>query len=348
MKKILKQAVGVDVAQKELVVTLGKLYEDLSIELYAYKVFTNKEKGFESLLKWVKKLTDQQSAVHFVMEATGVYHQKFAYFLDENKIKLSIVLPNKISNYMRTLDLKTITDKSCSEAIARFGLERKLDVWKRPNEVYKKLQQLTRERNQIVEERVVVKNQLHAEESEAEPNVNSVERIKTRIKFLNSQEQEIKTEIDLIITKDEMINKEIGTICTIPGVGKLTAVTVLAETNGFELIKNKKQLVSYAGLDVKEKQSGTSVKGKPRISKKGNKNLRKAMHLPALTAVKHDEHFRELFARLVSKSGIKMKGIVAVQRKLLELIYILHKNKCIYQKNYELSKREQLQVVATL
>lgn len=348
MKKRLKQVVGIDVAQKELVVTLGKLHEDLSIELYAYKVFSNKEKGFESLLNWVSKLTEELVPIHYVMEATGVYHQKFAYYLDENKMNQSIVLPNKISNYMRTLDLKTVTDKSCSEAIARFGLERQLDLWKRPKDVYKKLQQLTRERNQIVDERVVVKNQLHAEESEAEPNASSVKRIKARIKFLNNQEQEIKKDIDLIVSRDETIIKEIDTICTIPGVGKLTAVTILAETNGFELIKNKKQLVSYAGLDIKEKQSGTSVKGKSKISKKGNRNLRKAMHLPALSAIKHNEHFKEIFVRLVSKSGIKMKGVVAVQRKLLELVYILHKNKCIFQKHYEENKRGQLQVVATL
>ena len=335
MKKRLKQVVGIDVAQKELVVTLGKLHEDLSIELYAYKVFPNKEKGFEVLLKWVEKLTDKELTTHYVMEATGVYHQKFAYYLDALKLNQSIVLPNKISNYMRTLDLKTITDKSCSEAIARFGLERQLDLWKKPKELYKRLQQLTRERNQIVEERVVVKNQLHAEEAEAEPNTSSVNRIQTRIKFLNVQEQEIKRDIDLMIIKDEAISKEIETICTIPGVGKLTAVTVLAETNGFELIRNKKQLVSYAGLDVKEKQSGTSIKGKPSISKKGNRNLRKAMHLPALSAIKHDDHFKEIFVRLVSKNGIKMKGVVAVQRKLLELIYILHKNKTVYQKHYE-------------
>jgi transposase len=162
-------------------------------------------------------------------------------------MKQSIVLPNKISNYMRTLELKTVTDKSCSEAIARFGLERQLDAWQCPKDVYKKLQQLTRKRNQIVDERVVVKNHLQAEESEAEPNTSSVMRIKTRIKFLNSKEQEIKKDIDCIVTKDESIIKEIEIICTTAGVGKLTAVTILAETNGFELIKNKKQLVSYAG-----------------------------------------------------------------------------------------------------
>jgi transposase len=93
---------------------------------------------------------------------------------------------------MRTLEIKTITDKTCSEAIARFGLERSLDAWKRPNRVYKSLKQLTRERDQIVDERSMVKNQLHAEETEAWPNPKSVRRLKARIKFLNNQEVEIK------------------------------------------------------------------------------------------------------------------------------------------------------------
>ena len=123
-------------------------------------------------------------------------------------------------------------------------------------------------------------------------------------------------------------------ICSIPGIGLLTAATVLAETNGFELIRNKRQLASYAGFDVKEKQSGTSVKGKPSISKRGNKYLRKAMHLPALSAIRHDERFKAIFARIVSKHGIKMKAAVAVQRKLLEMIYTISKNQVPYNKNY--------------
>jgi transposase len=342
---ILKQVLGIDVAQKELVVCLSKLNADLSIEHYANKVFSNKESGFVALIKWVKKLTIESVEVHFVMEATGVYHQKFAYYLDANGFNVSIVLPNKISNYMRTLENRTITDKTCAEAIAQFGLERKLDKWQKPNIIYKSLQQLTREREQIVEERSIVKNQLHAENAEGEPNANSIKRLKARIKFLNQQEKEIKQDIEKCIKKDESIEKEIKNITTIPGVGRLTATIVLAETNGFELIRNKKQLISYSGLDVREKQSGTSVKGKPRISKKGNKFLRKAMFFPALSAVKYEQNYKEIYARLVSKNGIKMKGLVAVQRKLLELIYIIFKNKTVYQSDYDKEKRAQLQIV---
>jgi transposase len=275
----------------------------------------------------------------------GVYHQKFAYYLVDNGCEISIVLPNKISNYIRTLELKTITDKSCSQAIAQFGLERKLDKWSKPKSIYKELQQLTRERGQIVQERSVIKNQIHAEKTESEPNQKSLERMQARIRFLNSQEKEIKADITDIVSKDSDLKQVINNITTIPGVGELTAVIVLAETNGFELIRNKSQLSSYAGLDVKEKQSGTSVKGKPRISKKGNRNLRKSMHLPSLTAVKWDENFKNIYARLISKNGIKMKALVAVQRKILELIYILFKNETVYDKEYITKNSAQTQMV---
>ena len=345
MRKVVKQVAGIDVAQKELVVTLGRMLDDFSIELFSYKVFKNNDSGVKLLVDWVNKLTDYEVPVRYVMEATGVYHQKLAHYLVDNGCEISIVLPNKISNYIRTLELKTITDKSCSQAIAQFGLERKLDKWAKPKSIYKELQQLTRERNQIVQERSVIKNQIHAEKTESEPNQKSLERMQARIRFLNSQEKEIKADITDIVSKDPDLKQVINNITTIPGVGELTAVIVLAETNGFELIRNKSQLSSYAGLDVKEKQSGTSVKGKPRISKKGNRNLRKSMHLPSLTAVKWDENFKNIYARLISKNGIKMKALVAVQRKILELIYILFKNETVYDKEYITKNSAQTQMV---
>src|SRR4030095_13636722 len=287
--KLLKQVLGVDVAQKELVVTLGKMHDDFTIELYAHNVFKNTEKGILKLSEWVNKLADKSIKVRYIMEATGVYHQKFAYYLDENQEDVSIVLPNKISNYMRTLDIKTITDKTCSEAIARFGLERKLENWKKPKDIFRVLKQLTRERRQITDERTIVKNQLHAEETEAIPLFSSIERLKKRILFLNTLEKEIKIEIKESIKEHKDLMIDIANICTIPGVSILTAATVIGETNGFELIRSKKQLASYAGLDVKEKLSGTSVKGKPRISKRGNRHLRSCLHLPALSSIKWND-----------------------------------------------------------
>jgi len=341
MKTIVKQVAGIDVAQDELVVCLGKMYDDWTPELCAHKTFANTAKGFVSFTEWVNRLADVSVPVRFVMEATGVYHESLAYYLDEQGQEVSIVVPNKISNYARTLTVKTVTDKTASEAIARFGLERKLDQWSRPKGLFKKLRQLTRERSQLVDERTVLKNQLHAEQAQAEPYKKSIERIKKRIILLDKQEKEILEELRSLIKTDNEMQQLVILLCSLPGIGILTAATVLGETNGFDLIRNKRQLTSYAGLDVKEKQSGTSVKGKPRISKKGNKHLRKAMHMPALAAIRHDERFKAIFARLISKHGIKMKAVVAIQRKLLEMMYILYKTNKSYDKNYLQNKTVQ-------
>jgi transposase len=334
MKKIVKQVVGIDVAQEELVVCLGRMHDDWHAELYARKSFENNKKGFPALVSWVKKLSVAACPVRYVMEATGVYHESLAYFLDASQQEVTIVLPNKISNYFRTLEVKTITDKTAADAIAMFGLEKKLDLWKKPKPIFKRIRQLTREREQLIQSRTIAKNQLHAEQAEAEPGKSTLERLKKQIAFFEKQEREINQELRALINTDEQVTSSIKLITSLSGIGYLTAATVLAETNGFELVKNKRQVSSYAGFDVKEKQSGTSVKGKPRISKKGNKYLRKAMHMPALSAIRLDERFKAIYARLVAKHGIKMKAAVAVQRKLLEMIYTIHKTGVPYDKNY--------------
>ncbi len=125
---MIKQVLGIDVAQKELVVCLARMYDDLITELYVHKIFANNTKGFNALLLWIKKLTDPSISLRYVMEATGVYHESLAYFLTDRGLEVSIVLPNKISNYARSLTIKTVTDKTASEAIAQFGLELKCAV----------------------------------------------------------------------------------------------------------------------------------------------------------------------------------------------------------------------------
>lgn len=334
MTEPLKQTVGIDVSKDELVVSLARMNQDTSVEVFTCKTFSNNNKGFGALVSWVAKLMNGQVKVFYLMEATGVYHEALAYFLSGHGALVSIILPNKISNYSRTLDIKTVTDKTASQAIARFGLANQLEVWQQPKAVFRNLRQLTRERDQVVAERTLLKNQLHAERTEAYPNERSISRVNTRIALLNDQEAEIKREIATLVKQDQELVRQIDLITSIPGVGQLTAVIVMAETNGFELIKSKKQLVSYAGLDVKEKTSGTSVKGKPKISKKGNRHLRKAMHMPALAAIRGDEHMKAVFVRLLSRHGIKMKAAVAIQRKVLELTYILWKKNIPYNKEY--------------
>lgn len=341
IKRLLKQVVGIDVAQKELVVSLGNMDEEASTNIYAYKTFLNNEKGFMALILWVKKQTVEAFPLRYVMEATGVYHESLAYFLSNKTYQVSIVMPNKITNFFRTLEIKTVTDKSMSEAIALFGLEKKLDNWVQPKKVFRELRQITRERDQLIAERTILKNQLHAEEVEAYPSVKTVLRIKVRIKMANAQLIETMAEIKESIKEDVELNQAVALMTTIPGIGVLTSAVIMAETNGFELIRSTSQLSSYAGFDVKEKESGTSVKGKSRISKRGNRHLRKAMYMPALAAIRHSERYKAIFVRIVAKNGIKMKAAVAVQRKLLEMAYTIYKTKKPYKAEYLQNQQQE-------
>lgn len=330
MKRILKQVVGIDVSQKELVVCFGRIQDDLVAEVLAHQRFPNSPDGFLKLQAWAEKLAGPASPVRYVMEATGVYHELLAYFLDDQRHQLSIVLPNKISNYHRTLETKTVTDKTAAQTITRFGLERMLDAWQRPNPLLKRIRQLTRERDQVIQARTVAKNQLHAEKAEAEPGKKTLERLKKQLALFNEQVKEITREIQELVNSDEQLAGLVERLCSAPGIGLLTAATVLAETNGFELVRNKRQLASYAGFDVREKQSGTSVRGKCHISKRGNKYLRKAMYMPALTAARQEGPFKTIYLRLLGKHGIKKKAAVAVQRRLLELCYVIYKTNKAY------------------
>lgn len=337
MKKVVKQVVGIDVAKNELVICVGRMFDDWTPALYAGKTFPNTAHGFAALKTWVNGRIDPTVPVRYVMEATGVYHESLAYYLDDNQLQVSIVLPNKISNYIKTLEIKTITDRTAAEAITKFGLERSLDLWSRPSSVFRELKQLTRERDQLTADRTLALNQLHAEEAQAYPSKSSVARMKARIKLMDKQIDQIEAEIKDLLKNNPKVKEDVKLMTSITGIGLLTAVTTLAETNGFELIRNKRQLASYAGFDVKEKLSGTSVKGKPRISKKGNRHLRKAMYMPSLAAVRCAGRHKDVYNRLLQKHGIRMKALVAIQRKLLEMMYILHKTRKPFDETYHLA-----------
>jgi transposase len=337
MKKIVKQVVGIDVAKNELVICVGRMFDDWIPALYAGKTFANTPQGFAALKTWVNGRIDSTVPVLYVMEATGVYHESLAYYLDDNQLQVSIVLPNKISNYIKTLEIKTITDRTAAEAITKFGLERSLNLWSRPSSVFRELRQLTRERDQLMADRTLALNQLHAEEAQAYPSKASVARMKARIKLMEKQIDQIEAEIKDLLKNNAKVKEDVQLMTSITGIGLITAVTALAETNGFDLIRNKRQLASYAGFDVKEKLSGTSVKGKPRISKKGNRYLRKAMYMPSLAAVRCSGKHKDVYNRLVQRHGIRMKALVAIQRKLLEMMYIVHKTGKPFDKTYHLA-----------
>ena len=153
--------------------------------------------------------------------------------------------------------------------LARMGLERNLTLWNRPAENLRILKRLSRERIAIIRDKNALTNQLHALKHSHQAFAESVKRLKERITLAEKQLKEISAQMHDLIKETPELNEKIKRVITIPGINFVTAATVIAETDGFSNISNRRQLVSYVGLDVVARESGT-LKWRPHISKRGN------------------------------------------------------------------------------
>lgn len=338
--KVIKQNVGVDISKDDFKVCFYHLDQNGRKFIKGSRTFKNTLAGFMDFMKWIEKKRIESLTVHITIEATGVYYENLTYFLTDNGYRVSVVLPNQSKDYGKSLNLKTKTDKQDAKMLGQMGTERDLTQWQPVSTKMRVLKQLTRDRVSILREKTAISNKLHALDHSYEPNKGVIKRAKQRLKLLNNQLKQVEKEIEQVIKSDELLKDKVNNICKVKGLGIVTVATVIAETNGFLLFTSIGQLVSFSGYDVVEKESGTSVKGKPRISKRGNTHIRRALYFPAITMVKHEPQFQQLFDRIVERSGIKMKGYVAVQRKALILIYTLFKNNSTYDPNYQNTKKE--------
>jgi len=354
--KIIRQSLAFDVDSKELKVCFQVLLEgSFTVKTKGSRTFKNTLAGFKSILEWSEKKRIADIPVHLVMEATGVYYENAAYFFsDETDYIVHVVLGSVSNAYFKSLNLKSKTDKIDAKALAQLGLERDLQVWKPITSQMHTIKKLVRERLRLSKEKTMVSNQLHAELASYHSNPNVIKRYKSRILFIGKQLKEIEKGLKREVKADENLKKKIENICEAKGLGFKTVIGVIAEYNGFILFKNRSQVVSYAGYDVVRKESGTSINGRRKISKRGNSKVRKMMYMAAMSSAVHDEHNRNYYNRIVDKTGLKMKGNVAIQRKLLLLIYTLFKSGERYdpyhylevQKRLESKKEIELEKVA--
>jgi len=331
MKDLLKQSVGIDVSKDTLDVAMSVLSKEFQVKVVSTTQLKNNTTGIKKLISWIHKhsLTDDLP-LQVVLEATGVYHELVTHNLDKRGFQVVVVMPNKVKNYVLSTDIRTITDKISAKQIAEFGLVKKLKKWKKPDSILRTIKVLSRERLQLINDRTRSKNQMHALIHSVEIPQASIKRVQERIKFLDNQIKEIEQQILSIVQENRWLKDKIDKIISVKGIGIMTVVTVISETDGFNLMRNTRQLVCYAGYDVVHKESGTSVKRKGKMSHRGNKYIRRALHFPSLSAVQHEEYFTNFYNRLYDRQKIKMKSYVAVQRKLLILIYTLWKNNEVY------------------
>lgn len=345
----LKYSVGLDVSSKKIDGCISVINEKQQVTFKSKIVFSNSLEGYKKLEQWIVKWHKANEVPLVIcMEATGIYHENCALYLFEKDYKTSIVLPNKAKKYLECLGLKSKNDSIDARGLSQMGAEQCLELWQPLGRFYYELRHYTRQHQNIQELKSVINNQLHALEFGMYRTESIINQLKSTLALFDLQLKELDHSMKLHIKSNENIERKTKNILAMKGLGTLTVATILAETNGFELFKNYKQLVSYAGYDVVESQSGTRV-GKTKISKKGNSRIRRALHMPSLVVIQCKEKpFLDLYNRTFEKHGIKMKSYVAVQKKILVMVYHLWKKDEIYDSNYQENIQEKEQELSSL
>ena len=324
-KRILKFSLGIDVSKDKLDCNLSYINELQEVKTKASRRFNNTQAGIRELIVWFKRHWKEVAPLVVVMEATGVYHENVAYNLDDIQVDLAVVLPNKSKKYMESLGYKSKNDTIDARGLAQMGAERFLPLWQRPSKSIYMLRSLCREHVSLQDDLTEIRNQIHAMDHAYMKNTRSYKRLEAKLKFIKKQEKINKKDIEETIENDKELSTKVENITAINGVGLISVATVIGETNGFAQVEKQGQLVSYAGYDVVEKQSGNR-QGKTRISKKGNSHIRRVLHFPALNVVRYGtEPFVSFDQRLIDNGKLKMQAYTAVQKKLLVIMWALWK-----------------------
>lgn len=330
---ILRQTIGVDISKDDFVAYAERIDEQFACKRLGQRKFTNNQKGIKEFISWFTSKTDEAGFVQVVMEATGRYHEPLAYHLHELRHRISIVLPNRIKNFARSLNQHSKTDPIDAKVIARYGGLCGPDAWRPANQSMRNLREYTRERQDIIKMRTQASNRISAQRAGRHPSLKTIERLEEQIEVFDQQLEQILADIETLRSQDEQFDQSITLLTSIPHIGLITAYVILSETNGFTLFDNRNQLIKFAGLDVTELQSGSSIKGQGRISKRGNANLRSAPYMAAVGVNRKDSVFQETYQRHLLKHGVKKKAIIAVVRQLLKVAFGVHQSGQPYNEN---------------
>lgn len=326
-----KRGIGIDLSMDTFDVCRYEIVDVKQGRVRKYsKSFQNTVAGFKKLQAWLEQYAPDVGSYQIVMEATGVYHENLAYYLNEHGYRVSVVLPNMVKAYGKSLNESSKTDEIDAKVIAQLATERSLREWKPANPCMRRLKVLSRQRQGFVSDRTDMKNRIHALSKSYKPDADVMLRYQKAVEFFDTQIKEIEREYQTLIDSDADLYESVDNLTSIPNVALITAVAVLAQTDGFALFENRNQLTKYAGLDIVDRQSGSSVKGKSKISKQGNSHLRAALYMPSIGLVSTDTVFSRLHARVKERTGISKKGLVAMQRKLLCVMFALHRKKQKY------------------
>jgi transposase len=304
-------ALGIDVGKTDLELALrdGK-------DTVARTTVSNDPEGHKNLADWLQDREAEPENTCVCMEASGDFQEAVARFLHEEGYRVSVVNPRRIKGYASSQLQRTKTDPADAALIARFGRREDPRPWEPPSASESRLQELTRARQALKKEKTRTQNRLDEADDEAVRRAHRglLEEIKEQI-------EDLEEEIEEHVEEDPELSDRCSLLETIPGVGLQTAAIVISELGSPERFDSARQAAAYAGLVPSHHQSGTSVRGTPRMSKVGNGRLRRAMYFPAMTALRFNSAVKAFGDRLEERGKEKMVVIGAAMRKLLHICY---------------------------
>jgi transposase len=301
---------GIDVSKNTLDVAL--LAQSLKPR---HKVFANDAAGHAELLRWLEQ--QAAGAVHACLEATGTWAEAPALALQQAGHKVSLVNPAQIHAFGRSGLKRTKTDKADAVLIARFCQMHQPPAWTPLSPQLQQLQGLVRRLEHLEEMSLMEENRLSSGGLCAPVQADLEEHLADLKARIDKTRRQIKEHID----QHPDLKSQSQLLESIPGIGAATAALLLAELGDVSLFDNARQVAAFAGLVPKIRESGTSVRGRSRLSKVGSSRLRKSLYFPAITALRFNPLIKAFGLRLSAQGKSKMLIIGAAMRKLLHLAY---------------------------
>jgi len=320
---------GMDVAKAKLDCCL--LLDEISSKRKS-KVVNNNKSGIADLLTWAAKQNVSPEKLHVVMEATGVYHEQAALALADANVMVSIVNPAQIKDFGRGLAVRTKTDGVDSFVLARYGALLKPTAWTPPAPEARMLQALLARRDAIAQDLQRERNRQEKANATDTPKLIQ-ESLKESIEFLVMQLAKLQQDIDSHIDKHSSLKKDMALLQSIPAIGPQVGGNMLAVMRSHNF-GSAEQLAAYLGLVPVERQSGSSVLGRARLSKAGPARIRAVLYMAAVVATRYNPHVKAVYERLLARGKTKMSALGAAMRKLVHLCFGVIKTQKPYQHDY--------------
>ena len=303
---------GIDVGAEELILVIRKNGKPFDPQKFA-----NTPADRTRLVKKLAKLP----GIIVCLEATGVYHFDLSLALHDAGVLLMVVNPKASHNFAKVLMKNSKTDAVDANTLAEYAARMDFVAWTRPSDEQIALRSFARRINALTGQKAAAKNHLHALNATSETPKAVLKDAKLAITQLEKRIDRLTAGALILIGKHPELERILALLIGIKGIGNTSAIALMGELLLLPPDLSHREWVKFAGLDPRAFDSGKSVHKKTRLSKAGNRHIRSALYMPALSAKQHDPHVKAYFQHLVANGKKPLQAVCAIMRKLLHAIH---------------------------